>query len=99
LNYIQSVLKLGTIYTYPDRKSPTCRLIINKTELQEVFFPLLLYHKIFFLTETRRAQFNMAMHILTKDIKIYSCLPEVPPVLFELPLNAERYPNLPFFKN
>jgi hypothetical protein len=99
LNYIQSVLKLGTLYTYTDRRSPTCRLVFNKTELQEVLFPLLLYHGIFFLTERRRSQFNMAMHILTKDIKIHSCLPECPPVIFELPSNAEGYVNLPFFKN
>ena len=33
--------------------------------MQEVLFPLLLYHGIFFLTDRRRSQFNMAMHILT----------------------------------
>jgi hypothetical protein len=99
VNYIQSVLKIGVIYTYFDRKSPTCRLLFNKTELQEVLFPLLLYHGIFFLTERRRSQFNMAMHILTNDIKISSCLPEFPPVFFELPSNAAGYVNLHFFKN
>lgn len=99
LNYIQSVLNLGVIYTYPNRKSPCCILLFNKTELQEVLFPLLLYNGIFFFTERRRFQFNMAMHILTKDIKLYSDLPKLPPVLFELPENAIGYVNLPFFKN
>jgi hypothetical protein len=99
LNYIQSVLKLGKIYTYSDRKSPNARLIFNKTELQEILFPLLLHHGIFFLTETRKAQYNMAMHILNKDIKNYSELPKVAPIMQELPTNAEGYANLPFFKN
>ena len=67
LNYIQSVLKLGTLYTYPDRKSPCCRLIFNRTELQEIVFPLLLYHRIFFLTENRRSKFNLAMYLLNNS--------------------------------
>lgn len=99
LYYIKSVLNLGIIYTYPDHKSPCCRLLFNKTELQEVLFPLLIFHGIFFLTEIRRYQFNMAMHILTKDIKLYSGLPKLPPVLFELPEKAEDYVNLVFFKD
>jgi len=52
LTYIQSILKIGTIYSYPART--TCRLVINKTELQEVLFPLLLYHNIYFLTTQRK---------------------------------------------
>lgn len=34
LEYIHSVLKLGNLNTYMDLKSPTCKLIINRTELQ-----------------------------------------------------------------
>ncbi len=64
LEYIKSVLNLGTINIYKDNKSPTCRLTINKTDLQEVFFPLLLYHNIYFLTNSRITQFNTAMYIL-----------------------------------
>jgi LAGLIDADG DNA endonuclease family protein len=64
LEYIQSVLKLGKITINRDQKSPNCKLIINRTDLQEVIFPLLLHHGIFFLTETRRAQFDLAMFIL-----------------------------------
>ncbi len=33
LYYIQSLLKIGIIKSYPHHKSPCCRLIINKTEL------------------------------------------------------------------
>lgn len=39
LEYIKSTLKLGKINIYPDFRSPTCRLTINKTDLQEIFFP------------------------------------------------------------
>jgi hypothetical protein len=100
LNYIQSVLKIGKIYSYPNRKSPTARLVISKLELQEVVFPLLLYHGLFFLTNTRRAQYNMAMYIFNNDIKKYSELPSVARVVIqELPTSALEYVNLPFFKD
>ena len=99
LNYIQSVLKLGRIYTFPKHKSPCARLVLSKTDLQEVLFPLLVYHGIYFLTETRRAQYHMAMHALTHDIKIHSELPKVAPVLQELPKFGEGYVQLSFFKD
>jgi hypothetical protein len=99
LNYIQSVLKIGKIKSYSNHKSPTCKLIINKTELQEIFFPLLLYHKIFFLTKTRRDQFNKAMCIMVNDIKLFSNIPEDPKIVNVLPSNPEGYLNLFFFRN
>jgi hypothetical protein len=99
LNYIQSVLKIGKIYSYPNRKSPTVRLIFSKSELQEVLFPLFLHHEFFFLTNTRRAQYNMAMFIFNNNIKIYSELPSVAPIIQELPTSALDYANLPFFKD
>lgn len=100
LNYIQSVLKIGKIYSYPDRKSPTVRLVISKLELQEVLFPLLQYHKLFFLTNTRRTQYNMAMYVFNNGIKKYSELPLVAPeAIQELPTSASEYVNLPFFKD
>lgn len=71
LKYIESVLKLGKVTEYKDLKSPSCKLIINRTDLQEVLFPLFLHHKIFFLTETRKTQFNLAIDILKNDIKLY----------------------------
>jgi len=41
----------------------------------------------------------MAMHILREDVKMYSALPKLPPVLFKLPLEAAGCVNLSFFKD
>ncbi|KAF1922117.1 uncharacterized protein M421DRAFT_79529, partial [Didymella exigua CBS 183.55] len=75
--YIHSVLNIGKITIYKDNRSPTCKLIINKTDLQEVLFPLLLHHNLFFLTETRNNQFNTAMLILEQDIKRFDNIPNI----------------------
>jgi hypothetical protein len=75
LEYIKSVLKIGKITINKDHRSPNCKLIINRTDLQEIFFPLLLHHDIFFLTETRKFQYNLSMYILKKDIKLYDEIP------------------------
>lgn len=99
LEYIKSVLKLGKLQIYKDNKSPTCKLIINRTDLQEIFFPLLIYHNIHFLTDTRIKQFNKAMFILKNDIKLYSEIPNEIDNVFELPLTAIDYTKLPFFLN
>lgn len=101
LGYIHSVLKLGKINIYKDLRSPTCKLVINKTDLQEVLFPLLLYNNIFFLTETRINQFNLAMYIFTNNIKAYHEIStEVSiPSIFKIPNNSMGYTLLPFFKN
>ena len=99
LTYIHSVLKLGKIYTYFDRISPCCRLIFNKTDLQETIFPLLIYHNIYFLTETRSHQFNKAMHIMKNDIKLYTDISTNIPVIFKQPVDAITYTELSFFKN
>ena len=99
LEYIYSVLKLGKINVYKDLRSPTCKLIINKTDLQEIFFPLLIYHNLFFLTNTRMNQFNLAMYILINDIKLQSNIPENIPSFFKVPENPKDYTSLPFFKN
>ena len=101
LNYIHSVLKIGKITIYKDLRSPTCKLIINKTDLQEVLFPLLIYHNIFFLTNTRINQFNLAMYIFEKDIKQHNQIPEIEniPTVFEIPKNPFDYTLLHFFEN
>ena len=100
LEYIRSILNIGKITIYKDNRSPTCKLIINKTDLQEVLFPLLLHHNIFFLTETRNNQFNTAMVILEQDIKMFDNIPNIGniPILFYL-VNAADYAKLTFFKN
>jgi len=101
LEYIRSVINLGKITIYKDNRSPTCKLIINKTDLQEVLFPLLLYHNIFFLTETRNNQFNTAIVILEQDIKRFDFIPSINniPKVFNLPVNAADYVKLTFYKN
>lgn len=99
LEYIRSVLKIGKISIHKDLKSPSCRLIISRTDLQEVFFPLLLYHNIFFLTETRANQFNLAMYILENNIKRYDNIPKDIPSKFELPKSPSDYTLLHFFNN
>lgn len=99
INYIQSVLKIGKVYTYPKRKSPTVKIVFNKTELQEVLFPLLIHHGIFFLTEKRREQYHLAMYILQNKITRHSELLLSAPVLSELPSSAEGYAKLSFFKD
>jgi hypothetical protein len=101
LEYIHSVLKLGKISINRDYKSPICSLKINRTDLQEVLFPLFLHHNIFFLTDARRAQFDLAMFIFKKEKKVYNQLPTIKeiPTIFELPKKASDYIKLPFFNN
>jgi len=100
LEYIKSVLRLGIINIYKDLRSPTCKLVINKTDLQEVLFPLLLYNKIYFLTDTRVDQFNLAMYILNNDIKLYDGINKTNILeVFEKPKNPVDYTLLPFFSN
>ena len=101
LEYIHSVLKLGKINIYKDLRSPTCKLVINKTDLQEVLFPLLIYNNIFFLTDTRVDQFNLAMYILKNDIKLYNEIHNINniPTIFEIPKNPFDYTLLHFFRN
>ena len=101
LEYIFSVLKIGKIQIYRDIKNPICKLTINKTDLQEIIFPLLIHHNIFFLTESRRAQFDLAMFILKNEIKHYNQISQIKeiPTIFELPKTAIEYISLDFFKN
>jgi hypothetical protein len=111
LEYIQSVLKLGKLTINKDHKSPNCKLIINRTDLQEIIFPLFLHHGISFLTLNRYNQFNLAMVIFKENIKFYELIVpylskedkenriEKIPSIFNLPITALDYTNLPFFKN
>jgi len=101
LEYIHSVLNLGKIHISRDLRNPRCRLIINKSDLQEILFPLLLYHKIFFLTEKRISQFNTAMFILNNNIKYFQEIPDINfiPVVFNIPNSVEGYMDLYYIKN
>jgi hypothetical protein len=101
LEYINSILKIGKITIQRDHRSPTCKLIINRTDLQEILFPLLIHHNIFFLTYTRRAQFDLAMFIFKSDLKLFSLIPNINKIdtNFNLPTKAEDYLKLAFFNN
>ena len=99
LEYINSVLKVGKLNIYRDYRSPTCKLVINRTDLQEIVFPLFLYNNIFFLTETRSDQFNLAMYILKNDIRTFDKIPKDIPASFELPKTPLDYTKLLFFRN
>ena len=99
LEYIHSVLNLGKITIYRDIRSPICKLIINKTELQKYLFPLLIYNKIYFLTETRAKQFNLAVYILINNIRLYKEITTNIPRVFNIPETALDYTKLYFFRN
>lgn len=101
LEYIHSVLKIGKLNTFKDNRDPSCKLVINRTDLQEVLFPLMLYHSIFFLTKKRNDQFNTAMIILREDIKVFDHIPSIDiiPKTFSLPVNPADYLILSFFRN
>ena len=109
LEYFYSILNLGKIKTYKDHLSPTCKFIINKTDLQEIIFPLLIHHKLFFLTDTRSAQFDLCMYILKNNIKYYrdiedliskeNLLSDSSQMKQKHLLTSEDYLKLSFFKN
>lgn len=97
LEYFHSVIKIGRFYTY----KTTTKYIIGKVDLQEVLFPLMAEHKLFFLTDTRRSQHSMALHILSNNIVKFNEIPSSTSLslITNLPTNAMGYINLPFFTN
>lgn len=100
LEYIKSILKIGNINTYPKiKEKKTCKLVINSTDLKEIFFPLLIHHKLFFLTDTRRKQYDKAMFIFINNINLYSEIPINIPSKNQILNTSEDYIHLPFFNN
>lgn len=97
LRYFQSILKLGQIYIYPNKKN--CVWVIHRTELQKCLIPLLIYHQIFFLTETRRKQFDLVLFLIKNNIRNFNEIPNSIPCEFNLPFTKEDYIRLPFFRN
>lgn len=76
-------------------------LIFNRTDLQQVLFPLLIHHNIFFLTETRRIQFERAIFVMLSGITNMNEIPSIIPktgILPKLPITSQGYLKLPFFK-
>jgi len=97
LEYIKSTLDISKINTYPKSKvKKTCKLVINSTELKEIFFPLLIYHKLFFLTDIRQKQFDKAMFLFKNNINLYNEIPINIPSRIQVLNNAKDYINLPF---
>lgn len=74
---------------------------MNRKELQEVLFPLLLKNNLIFLNDRRRLQFHRAMYILNNNIKLFKDIPDTNniPSLSVLPDNALDYTKLDFFNN
>jgi len=103
LNFIKNTLKIGRINTYLKSGRPnTVKYIINRTDLQEIFFPLLFHHNLFFLTSTRRLQFaaeGRAMYVILNGIQQFEEIPNIVPSYFSLPINSSDYLELTFFKN
>jgi hypothetical protein len=97
LKYIQSILKVGRINEYPTNN--TVKYTISRTDLQEIIFPLLIYHNLFFLTNTRRDQFYLALFIFKNNLIKFSDIPSSYPKQNNLPETANGYTILPFFKN
>jgi len=69
--------------------------------LQEIIFPLLNYHNIFFLTNTHISQYELAIFILESNLILFSEIPAVSliPQQNFLPTTALGYYQLPFFFN
>jgi hypothetical protein len=85
----------------------TISIIFNKTELQQVLFPLFIYHGrgsaelIFFLTYDRRAQYAKAIFLMEQGFTKMSDLPLLSETIkskfiFSLPNSPISYLNLPF---
>ena len=97
LEYFISVLRVGRLYDYKS----TVKYIIGRVDLQEVIFPLLVHHEIFFLTKARRAQYALALYILANNIVRYDEVKSGVSNLnsYPLPATPEAYISLPFFTN
>jgi LAGLIDADG endonuclease len=98
LLYIQSILGLSIVSIYPKLGvKKICKLIINKTDLQNVFFPLLIYHNMFFLFKNRLTQYSKALYILRNNIILFSNIPCKSFSYYDLLKNNEDYLNLKNF--
>lgn len=102
LRHIQTTLGFGRIAGPFTNKngSQTIKLIFSRTDLQQLLFPLFLHHGIFFLTDTRRTQFNLAMYIFSTGLTRFDEMPStIPtsPLLPSMPTIAAAFLELPFF--
>lgn len=69
LKSFQTLLKIGRIAgPYKNIKGQdTVYLIFNRTELQQVLYPLFIYHKISFLTKERRSQYLKSIYYMESE--------------------------------
>ena len=104
LEYIQNILGFGRINGpyYNKDGTVTSKLIFTRVDLQERLFPLFVYHGIFFLTDIRRKQLNLALFVVTNNILKYDDISsQIPfsPFLPLLPILPEEYLGLKFFRS
>ena len=69
----------------------------ERTDLQEILFPLLIHHNLYFLTLTRQLQFNKAMYILTHRVSQFTAIPATTITMLANETKAKDYLNLWFF--
>lgn len=99
LEYVYSILRLGKIKTYPKSKiKDTCKLVIHKTDIQDILFPLLRYHKLYFLTKERNQQYDKAIYILENNLIYFDNIPKIIPNCNNMPLKSEEYLYLNFLE-
>ena len=73
LKHFQSELQLGKVYNITPKKgrNKLARLEINKTDLKNIFLPLLNKYNIQFLTIKRQKQFLLMKYIMDNNIIYY----------------------------
>lgn len=102
LIYIQKILGIGRINTYSkNNEASIVKLIFNKTDLQETLFPLFIHHNLLFLIDRRIRQYNLALHVITKNITLYKDInPEnIENNYYLLKRSPKDYKNFAFFYN
>lgn len=100
LQYINSIIDIGKVNSYPKFKvKDTCKLVINKTDLQDIFFPLMKYHNLFFITKERRKQYDKALYIMENNIIFYKDIPDNILTYNPLLLKSKDYMKLKYFNN
>lgn len=99
LEHIKNILNIGRINVYP--KFNTAKFTVGKVDLQEVLFPLILHHNLFFLTDVRRQQYNLCIYLLENNITQYSMISNYENINYIeiLPVTSKKYTELPFFNN
>lgn len=66
IEYLKNILKIGRINIYPKRK--IVQLNISRTDKQEILIPLIIFHKLKFLTYNRSIQYEKLINILKNNI-------------------------------